>query len=309
MGVDVSPDQIVVTNGAQHAMTVILSTLLRPGDTLMTAELAYPGVKSLGQMLGLHLHGVAMDEEGIIPAALDAACEHTPARALYCVPTIQNPTSATMSAERRRDIADVARKHGLLVVEDEIHVVDHPERIPPLATFAPERTLHITTLCKWATFGLRIGFIAAPERSVERLRSGVRSSLWMPAPLMTEIATRWIADGTADRLGTRKLAELEVRHELVREIFGDRFEFSTDPRSLHLWVQLPEPLRSDECVAQARQRGVWIAGAGAFTVGRDVPHAVRVSIAAVPERAELRRGLEILAEILDGYSEPFVQIL
>ncbi len=68
-------------------------------------------------------------------------------------------------------------------------------------------------------------------------------------------------------------------------------------------------LRSDECVAQAKQRGVLIAGAGAFAVGRDVPHAVRVSIAVVPHREDVRRGLDILAEILGGVCEPCVQIL
>ena len=76
-----------------------------------------------------------------------------------------------------------------------------------------------------------------------------------------------------------------------------------------MWIKLPAPLRTDECVAQARQRGVWVAGAEAFTVGRDVPHAVRVSIAATPERADLERALNVLAEILDGYSDPCVQIL
>ena len=76
-----------------------------------------------------------------------------------------------------------------------------------------------------------------------------------------------------------------------------------------IWVHLPEPLRSDECVARAKQRGVLIAGAEAFTVGRDVPHAVRVSIAAVPHREDLRRGLAIVAEILDGASDPVAQIL
>lgn len=309
MGLDVSPDRIIVTSGAQHAMTVAFATLLRPGDTVVTAELTYPGIKSLAHMLGLDLRGVAMDEEGIVPDALDAVSEATGARALYCVPTIQNPTSATMSEARRREIADVARRRDLIVVEDEIHVARHPDRLAPLAAFAPERTLHVTTLCKWATFGLRIGFIAAPERVTERLRSGVRSSLWMPPPLMAEIATRWITDGTAARLGDRKLAELAERHVIADEVLGGRFDVRTTPRSLHLWVELPAPLRSDECVAQARQRGVRIAGAEAFTVGRDVPHAVRVSIAGVPRRDQVRRGLEILAEILDGHSEPCVQIL
>ena len=309
LGVPTSPDRVVVTNGAQHAMTVILATLLRPGETLLTAALTYPGLKSVAQMLGLTLEGVAMDEEGIVPEALAAACERVSARALYCVPTMQNPTSATMSVGRRRAVAEVAQKHGLIVIEDQIHVAPHHDRLPPVASFAPDRTLHISTLCKWATFGLRIGFIAAPERVIDRLRSGVRSSLWMPAPLMTEVATRWLTDGTAEHLGNRKLEELAARHEIVEEVFGGRFRVRSDPRSLHLWIELPEPLRSDECVAQARQRGVWLAGAEAFAVGREVPHAVRVSIATVPDRAELRRGLEILAEILDGHAEPCIQIL
>jgi DNA-binding transcriptional MocR family regulator len=309
MGLAVSPDQVVVTHGAQHAMTVILASLLRPGDTLLTAELTYPGLKAVAQMLGLRVRGIAMDDEGIVPEALDAASRESPARALYCVPTLQNPTSAMMSEARRRRVAAVARERGLIVVEDEIHVAHHPGRVPPLASFAPERTLLVTTLCKWATFGLRIGFVAVPERAVERIRSGVRSTLWMPAPLMAEVATRWIADGTADRLGRRKLAELEARHAVVREVFGDRFAVRTHPGSLHLWVALPAPLRSDECVARARQRGVLVAGAEAFAVGQDVPPAVRVAIAAVPHRAELRRGLEILAEILAGSSAPCAEIL
>ena len=309
MGLEVSADQVMVTNGAQHAITVALAALLRPGDTLIAAELTYPGLKAVSQMLGLRVHGVAMDHEGIMPDALDAACTEQRAQALYVVPTIQNPTGATMSESRRREIAEVARSHGLIIVEDEIHVAHHEDRIRPIAAFAPERTLHVTTLCKWVTFGLRIGFVAAPERAVERIRSGVRSSLWMPAPLMTEIATRWITDGTADRLAQRKRVELEARHAIVREVFGDRFEYQTHPHSLHLWLHLPEPFRSNECVAQARQRGVLIAAAEAFAIGRDVPHAVRVSIAAVPHRDELRRGLEILAEIFEGCCDPCVQIL
>ena len=256
----------------------------------------------------INVRGVAMDDEGIVPDELDAMCAASPAQALYCVPTIQNPTCATMSAERRESIAEVARKHGLVIVEDEIHVAMADESIPAIATFAPERTLHITTLSKWASFGLRIGFIAAPERAVERIRSGVRSSLWMPAPLMTEIAIRWITDGTGERLARRKLEELEARHEIVREVL-ESHSIHAHPRSLHFWLDLPEPHRSDEFVAQARQRGVLVAGAEAFAVGRSVPPAVRVSIAAVPHREDVRRGLNVLSEILGGACEPCVQIL
>jgi len=307
-GHDVDPGQIVVTNGAQHAIIVILAALLQPGDTLLTAELTYPGVKAVAQMLGLQARGVALDEEGIVPEALDAACREQPARALYVVPTVQNPTGVTMSEERRRRIAEVAAGHGLLILEDEIHVAMRQEPITPIACFAPERTLHITTLCKWATFGLRVGFVAAPEALVERIRSAVRSSLWMTAPLMVEVAARWIEDGTAERLARRKLQELEARYRIVEEVLGSA-DYDINPRSLHIWLRLPDGVRSDEFVDRARQRGVRVAGAEAFAVGREVPAAVRVAIAAVPERDELRRGLEILAELLAGDLDPCVHIV
>jgi DNA-binding transcriptional MocR family regulator len=126
---------------------------------------------------------------------------------------------------------------------------------------------------------------------------------------MVEVATRWISDGTAQRMGNMKLKELEARHRVVEEVLGGRFSIRTKPHSLHLWVSVPDPQRSDECVAQSRQRGLLIAGAEAFAVGRDVPPAVRVSIAQVPHRQDVRRGLEILAAVLGSGSDPYAEIL
>jgi DNA-binding transcriptional MocR family regulator len=309
LGHEVSADRIVVTSGAQHAMTVILATFMGTGDVLATEELTYPGLRAVARMLGIRMQAIELDGEGVVPDALDAACESSRITALYCVPTLQNPTSATMSESRRRAIAEVARRRGLIVLEDEIHASFPDEALPPIASFAPERTFLMATLSKWVAFGLRVGFVAAPASAVERLRSGVRSSLWQTAPLMTEIATRWITDGTAERMARQKLVELEERHRIAREVLGDRVVVRTSPRAMHLWIQLPEPQRSDECVAQARQRGVLIAGAEAFAVGRTVPPAVRVSIAQVSNRDDVRRGLEMLARIFADSSDPFVEIV
>lgn len=309
LGLEVSAEQIVVTAGAQHAMTVILASFMSAGDVLATEELTYPGLKSVARMLGIRVRGIAMDEEGIVPEALDEACQTATITALYCIPTLHNPTGATMSEERRRAIAGVARKRGLLVLEDQIHVSLQGASLAPIASWAPERTFHMTTPSKWVMFGLRVGFIAAPERAIDRLRSGVRSTMWQAPLLMTEVVTRWISDGTAERIGRSKLEELEERHRIVRDVFGGRFHVRTHPQALHLWVRLPDPQRSDECVAQARQRGVLVAGAEAFAIGREVPHAVRVSIAQIPERADVRRGLEIVAAVIDRDSDPYAEIL
>jgi DNA-binding transcriptional MocR family regulator len=132
----------------------------------------------------------------------------------------------------------------------------------------------------------------------------------MPAPLTTEVTTRWLTDGTADHIAAIKRKEVRARSLLADEILGSRYDIANHESSLHLWLRLPEPWRSDECVAQARQRGVLVAGSDAFAIGRkDVPPAVRVCLGSVPHRDDLRRGLEILGEVLEGRSDCCANIL
>jgi len=311
LGVPMSPDQVVVTLGAQHAITVLLSTFLRPGDTLLMEELTYPGARTVAQRSGLRIRGVPLDHEGVTPEGLEFACrEGGGAKALYCVPTVQNPTCGTMSPERRERIAEVARAHDLLVFEDEVHANPGGGGFPPIASFAPERTVYIATFSKSVTFGLRIGIMGSPPQMVERLRSGVRSSIWMAPPLVSEIATRWMTDGTAQEMARQKNEELVVRQSMVQEILGRDFRVRSHPEAGHFWLELPAPWRSEEFVAQARQRGVLVAGAEAFAVGRqEIPHAVRVAVASPRNRSQLERALEILAEILHGSAESGLDIL
>ena len=309
-GMPAKAERTIVTVGAQHAMTVLFSTLLRPGDTVLAGELTYPGMKGIAQMLGLRIRGVPMDEEGLLPDALEVACRESSPKALYCVPTIQNPTCAIMSQERRHEVARVAQAHDLLIVEDDVHGFSLEDAPRPLSLAAPERSIHLSTISKSVTFGLRTGFIVAPDPLVERIRAGVRSTVWMPAPLTTEVTARWLTDGTADHIAAVKREEVRARNALVREVLGTRYDLVGHEAALHFWLRLPEPWRSDECVAQAKQRGVLVAGAEAFAVGRrNVPHAVRVCIGSVPHRDDLRRGLEILGEVLEGCCDPCANIL
>jgi DNA-binding transcriptional MocR family regulator len=300
LGLEVAPSRVVVTGGAQHALHVILSSYLGPGETLLTEELTYPGLKAVTQMIGVRLRGVALDEEGLVPESLDRACQETGARAVYCVPTLQNPTCATMSPMRRLAIAEVARRHDLLVLEDGVHAGVTGDGLPAIASVAPERTFYLATLSKSVAFGLRVSFIAVPDDAVERVRAGVRATIWMAPPLMLEIATRWLADGTAEQMAREKRDELAARHAMVREVLGQH-EYRWSPGAHHIWLQLEEPWRSQEFVAVARQNRVRVAGAEAFAIGRrEVPHAVRVSISGVPDRERLRRGLELLSGIVAG---------
>ncbi|HSE76821.1 MAG TPA: PLP-dependent aminotransferase family protein [Alphaproteobacteria bacterium] len=302
-GLRVDPAQVVLTSGAQHAMLVAISGLARPGDVVLTEQLAFYGMKSIASMLSLRLQGVAMDHEGLLPDALEAACRSNSPKALYCVPTLQNPTTAIMSAERRAAIAEICRRHGVTIVEDDVYgflVEDGP---PPIATIAPDITVFVTSLSKCVAPGLRMGFAAAPRATVERLISGLRATTWMSTPLTTEIAMRHMADGSARRMAEWQRQEAIARQAIARRILGHA-DMATHPAAFHLWLKLPEPWRREEYAAQARRRGVGVAPADAFAVGRaPVPHAVRIGLSAARDRAQLERALGVLAEMLTGMPE------
>ena len=297
-GLAAAPGEVVVTNGAQHAITVAMAAVARAGDTVLSEQLTFYGMKSVATLLSLRMHGVAMDEHGLLPDALEAACRQTAPKALYCIPTLQNPTAAIMPAERREAIAEICRRHGVVIVEDDIYGFLSADGPPPVASFAPDNSIYLTSLSKSVAPGLRVGYLRASPELMDRIGSSLRATMWMATPLMAEIASRLVRSGEAARLADAQRSEATVRQAIAAERLAG-FEFATHPASFHLWLTLPEPWRREEFTAQARQRGVGVASAEAFAVGRaPVPHAVRIAPVAARDRAALERGLGTLAALL-----------
>jgi DNA-binding transcriptional MocR family regulator len=302
-------DGVLVTAGAQHGLNVIFATLTHPGDLVLTESLTYPGMKSLAQMLGLRLRGLAMDEHGLVPEAFEQACRSEEVKALYLIPTLQNPTCSIMPEERRRRIAEIAERSDVLVVEDDVHALLVEKPLTPIAAYAPDHSCYVASTGKSLAPSLRVGYLRPPERLVERLDAGVRATTWMASPLTAEIASLWITDGTIDRILAGKRALARERQRIFREVLAP-FAHVGHPEAIHGWLRLPEPWRSADFVEQARQRSVLVTGAESFAVGREaIPHAVRLGIAAPPSQQALRRGLGILREILEGRADPCLSVV
>ncbi len=294
-GLDATPDNVLVSSGSQHGMAAVFAALLRPGDLVVTEALTYSGMKALAGLLHLRLQGLPLDEQGLRPDAFQAACRSGAVKALYCVPTLQNPTTAVMSESRRKEIAAIARAHGVTIVEDDVHGRLHADPPPPIAKFAPDVTCYLTGTAKSVAPGLRSGFMLAPPPLVPRIAAGIRGTTWMAAPLMAEIASLWIKDGTAEQIVKAKRQEATARQRLAAAVLG-RFDVQSHPGAYHLWLQLPEPWRSETFADEARRRGVAVTPAQAFLVGRiATPHAVRVCLGTPPDRDQLEKALQVLA--------------
>jgi len=303
LGWDVAARDVMVTTGAQHGVLVSLMAATRPGDTLLAEELSYAPLKQMAHFLGLKLHPVGLDEQGLRPDKLDAACRQSAAKALYCLPTLQTPTTATMPEDRRREICRIAGRHDLTIIEDDVFGFLPDERPPPLASFARERSLFVTGVSKSLAPGLRVGYVRAPERYRASVCNAVAMSCWMPPPLMAEIATRWINSGVADRLNGLQRREAQARQKLAaRTLRG--FSFQAHASGLNIWLQLPEPWRADAFQKAAEARGVLLLTGENFAIGQtNAPQAVRLCLGYETSRERVAAGLEVVAGLLEN-AEP-----
>jgi DNA-binding transcriptional MocR family regulator len=303
-GLDAPPERVVVCSGSQHGLTTVLATILEPGDLVLSESLTYPGLKAAASLLRLRLRGLPLDGEGLRPDAFEDACRRGDAKALHCVPTIQNPTTSVMSAARRREIAAIARAHGVAVIEDDTHALLPEPPLTPVSAHAPEISYYLVSTSKMLAPGLRIGYVLAPAGMVDRLAVAIRATAWATAPLMAEIATAWLGDGTADAILADRRREASARQELARRALGG-VEHHAHPVGYHVWLPLPAPWRSESFTVEARRRGVAVTPAEAFLVGRDqAPHAVRICLGAARSREELETGLKRVAETLAAPPEP-----
>jgi DNA-binding transcriptional MocR family regulator len=241
-----------------------------------------------------------MDEQGLLPDALEQAAQSGQARLLFVNPTVHNPTTATQSQSRREAIVACARRHDLTLIEDDVYGRLPEQRPPALAALAPERTIHIGSASKSIAPGLRVGIIASPPALQQRILDA-QHDLFLTCPaLMAELFRHWLANGTADRLASAQRVEAAARQALAREVLGQH-HFCAQPASYHLWLPLPPPWRTAEFTAAVRDRGVAIDAGSSFAIDpATAPHAVRVSLSGAASRERLRRALAVLAETLDA---------
>ncbi|WP_426414899.1 PLP-dependent aminotransferase family protein [Aestuariirhabdus sp. LZHN29] len=299
-GVDSDPERLLLCCGGQHAISIALQTICRPGDLVLSEGLTYPGFSAAARLAQLRHVGLPMDSEGIDAGAFEGLCRQQKPRALYCMPALHNPTTIETSQERRQQIVEIARRYDVLLLEDDIQFNATPERHTPLATMAPEQVFYIGGVAKVMAGGLRVGLLQVPQNWVAETAHTLRANCWMAPPLMAELVCRWIGEGSDKQLHRWQCQEAIARQALVDEMLGD-YAIAHPPQGYNVWLELPPQWRAQAFVEQAERNGVLVKTAETFAVGSfHAPQAIRFCISPVADRETLRRGLEKIRLTLES---------
>ena len=298
-GYNVQPHQLLLANGAQNAITATLAGLFQSGDRIGTDEFTYPGIKTAANMLGIRLIPIQqkngeMSAEGII-----YACKNENIKGLYLISDMHNPTTHTLSKTSRKMIAKLAQQEKLIVIEDAIHSLLLEKPFAPIACYAPEQVIYISSLSKVVSPGLRLAFLAVPETYKQKISEALYNLNISVPPMMAELVCRMINSGDMD-----KILEMHRSENRKRNAIADRYisshELLGKPEGIMRWLILPKGITGEGFAAKAYQKGVRVYGAERFAVGNTKHvNAVRIAIAAPDNHHQLAKGMEIIRNILD----------
>ncbi len=304
-----SAENLLIAPGIHSVLAGLVSLLARPGELICVESLAYPGIKAIAAQFGVKLFALQLDEDGPNPHDFEEACKHLSPKALYCNPTLMNPTTITTSRARREALADIALRYSIPIIEDDAYCKLPLATPTPLAELAPELTYYISGFSKCFGAGLRTAFVHAPNpRLAQRLAGALRATTVMASPITVALTSRAIVDGTAAAVLTAMRDESIARQTLA-ETHLAKYGPSAQPEGFHLWLPVMSAWSVVEFASYLRSQGVGVVAGAAFCTDGDAPDAVRVCLGGPMSRDECDSALRLIADTMEHPQHPHATLM
>lgn len=286
-GLPTAADQVVITTGAQQAISAAAACWIRPGDAVVVDDPTYPGALAAFTQAGATVLGAGVDRHGVRPGELADLLGRRPA--LVYLQTVHSPTGAIVSERRRAEIADLLTRARIPLVED-LALADLSWSGPPrpIAAGAPEGSIAVIgSLSKLFWGGLRLGFVRAPEPLALRF-ARIKATQDLGSSVVSQVvAERLLRDRSLADVRARQVAELKTRHALLSAALRralPEWSWPEPAGGLSLWVDIGEP--SEPFAQHALRSGVAVATPSALSASGDHGTCLRLSFAREPDVLE-----------------------
>ena len=300
MDVHTDSEHTAIFSGAQNVISTALLSLFRIGDKLAVDEYTYSNLIGTARLSHIRLVPVKGDNCGMFAEALDEICKKEDIRGIFLMPNCANPTTFSITEQRKDELSQVIARHNLILIEDDNTGVlpEQNSGYHSMFTRLPDQTIYICNSTMALCNGLRVTFTAFPEAFRERLLNAQFHLNIKTSSLDAEIMTELILSGKAGKIMEQKAELAYRRNQLFDSIFPDAVKPGS-PAAFFRWLPLPQ-LNIDEMELERQllQQGVSVYGSYRFAVQRNQENFIRLAISSPENEELLNKGLDIVKDFL-----------
>lgn len=287
---------VIECNGGNHALSCLLQVMKVHHRKIITEPFTYPGFKTLALANGFQLHASEFDEHGLTIAGLEKTIHESKATAIYLQPTIHNPTCVVMPLARRIELADLARRKNITLIEDDAYRFLHPDPPASFLDLLPENTFHVFSLSKPFNPLVKTAYLISPRSYTLALMETVRLTSSGHSSLLSSLAAFVCNNDSLEKIIFKKQRLGESRQRLLTTLLPS-FPRRTYPTSFHAWIELPEKTKCSDLLTYFSKQSILLADSADFSIDSSnaFERYLRISL-SMENEAVLENALTALGE-------------
>jgi 2-aminoadipate transaminase len=302
-GLNVDSDEILITNGSQQGLDLIGKIFLDKGNQIVIERPGYLGAIQAFSMYEPIFQSIPLLDDGIDTDLLERTFRGNRIKLFYAVPTFQNPSGITYSRQRRRDVANILKRHNAIFVEDdpygELRFIG--EDLPSIRAYLEDNTILLGSFSKIITPGLRLGWVCAKKDIMERIIVAKQASDLHSNYLSQRIVHQYLIDNDIDKHIVKIRDAYKKRRDLmvsmIAEYFPEEIKYTKPEGGMFLWITLPEGISSSDLVDLAIKENVAFVPGNAFYVDGGGDNTLRLNFSNSDEE-KIEEGIKRLANII-----------
>lgn len=301
-GLAITPENILITKGAQMGIFIAGSVILKPGDDVIVGAPGYDMANITFRQLGARVHGVPVDDEGIDTDRVEQLCKNKKIRLLYVIPHHHNPTTATLSPARRMHLLNLAARHKFAILEDDydydFHYASRPI-MPMVSHDSRGNVIYVGTLTKTFAPAVRFGFMVAPAEFIQTATYFRKAVDTQGDSFMEHAIAELYRDGTLTRHIKKSVKLYRERRDhfcdLLRTELGNEIDFTVPDGGMSVWARFHADLK--KISPRALEKGLVMKDGTSYDTDRVKYNAVRLGFASLDLKEQVR-AVEILKSVL-----------
>jgi 2-aminoadipate transaminase len=303
LGLCVSPDEILITNGSQQCLDLIGKVFIDEGDHVSLERPGYLGAIQAFSLYEPVFHPVTLHEDGPDSVMLAQVLDTWPVRLFYGVPNSQNPSGITYTGRRRREVASVMKKTDTLFIEDDAYgeLNFGGEMMPSMREFLPDQTIITGSFSKILAPGMRLGWVVAPREIMESIviakQASDLHSNYLSQRIAYEYLTRQDIDDHIRKIRTAYKNQRDCMIQVISEEFPESVTYTKPQGGMFIWITLPDGCSSMEVFENALEENIAVLPGSPFYIDGGGADTLRLNFSNSTEE-KIITGIGRLAKVI-----------